>query len=216
MSARGVSYFIVPARYDRAASIPSDRCFARQRAALLAYAPSIPASLRESTLRLAAGLIVYARQTAAHAPHDTVCLVTVSGDSSGAACGISAAEIRQGVPPSEGQGTLSSLVPDGVATVTLSFRATARAPARSVTTRVTGNVYAAADPDRSGVSPSGVTWRAGDGRVLKQISAPRSQTVATACRRVPVACLIAKTSVETGSSSSRTSETTTAPAKPKP
>ena len=52
-----MSYFSVPARSDRAAEIPSDRCFGLQRAALLAYAPTIPSSLRESTLRLQAGLI---------------------------------------------------------------------------------------------------------------------------------------------------------------
>jgi hypothetical protein len=214
LSAGGASYFIVPARYDRAASIPSDRCFDLQGAALRAYAPNIPASLRESTLRLQAGLIAFARQTAAHAPKDTICLVRVSGNSSDSACGMTAAEIKEGVPPSYGQGTYSSIVPSGVATVTLSFRARGRVPAHSVTASVTGNVYVVHDPHLAAVSvlPAVVVWRASNGRVLKRISAPTAQSATNACRRQPVACLIAQTAV--GTSSSSQSGSAAAPAKP--
>ena len=170
--------------------IPSDRCLDLQRAALLAYAAEIPSSLRESTLRLQAGLIAFDRQTAAHAPKDTICLVTVSGNSSGSSCGITAAEIRQGAPPSYGQGTFSSLVPNGVATVTLSFRAAGRVPAHSVTAPVSGNVYAVHDPHRPAVSmlPAVVVWRASDGHRPEADRGPeRPSCRPTACRREPVA-----------------------------
>jgi hypothetical protein len=214
LSAHGVSYFIVPARYDRAASFPSDRCFDLQGAALRAYAPNIPASLRESTLRLQAGLIAFARHTAANAPKDTVCLVSVSGNSSDSACGISAAEVKDGVPPSYGQGTYSSIVPSGVATVTLSFRARGRVPAHSVMASVTGNVYVVHDPHLAAVSvlPAVVVWRASNGHVLKRISAPSAQSATSACRRQPVECLLAQTAV--GTSSSSQSGSAAAPAKP--
>lgn len=214
LSAHSVSYFIVPARYDRAASIPSDRCFDLQRSALLAYARNIPSSLRDSTLRLQAGLIAFDRQMAANAPRDTICLVTVSGNSSSSSCGMTAAAIKRGVPPSFGQGTYSSIVPDGVATVTLGFRAAGRVPAHSLTAPVSGNVYVVHDPHRPDVSmlPATVTWRASDGHVVKRIAAPSAKAVANACRREPVACLMAETAV--GSSSSSQSGSATAPAKP--
>ncbi|HXO09129.1 MAG TPA: hypothetical protein VN880_13905, partial [Solirubrobacteraceae bacterium] len=41
LSAGGASYFVVPARYDRSAWLPSDRCFDMQLAALRAYLPHI-------------------------------------------------------------------------------------------------------------------------------------------------------------------------------
>ena len=77
LTANRVSYYIVPARYDRSASVPSDRCFALQIAALHQALPKLPSALRDQTRVLQAGLIAYAQRQAARAPRDTVCLVTV-------------------------------------------------------------------------------------------------------------------------------------------
>lgn len=204
LSADGVSYFIVPARYDAAASLPSARCFDLQRSALRAYLANITPSLRQPTLALQAGLIKVGRRLATDAPRSTICLVTASGDSGGADCGITAAEIKRGVPASYGQGTFSGIVPDGVASVTLRFRTAPGSPAHSVTGAVRGNVYAVhlANAPSVPVIPT-VIWRSADGHVLKVVPAPRPQTVTSACRHNPAECLVATAASVVTSSVSR-------------
>ena len=204
LTADGVSYYIVPARYDRSASVPSDRCFALQLAALHRALPKIPSALRHQTRVLQAGLIAYARRQAARAPRDTICLVTMSGRSSGAQCGISAAAIKRGVPVSDELDTFFGIAPDGVASVTLGFAATRKRPARSLTAPVINNVYAARVP-WAGPAPAmpAVIWRSAQGRVLKRIPVPKPQTAADFCRRRPVACLLAQTATLQRSSSGR-------------
>ncbi len=193
LTANRVSYYIVPARYDRSASVPSDRCFALQIAALHQALPKLPSPLRDQTRVLQAGLIAYAQRKAARAPRDTVCLVTVSRGSSSADCGISATAVKRGVPVSDDQDTFSGIAPDGVASVTLSFAATRTRPARSVTAPVTNNVYAARVPwaGRAPAMPV-VIWRSAQGRALKRISAPKPRTVTGFCDRRPVACILAE------------------------
>jgi hypothetical protein len=202
LTADGVSYYVVPARYDRAASMPSARCYSLQIAALNRALPTLPADLRRPTRLLQAGLIAHLQRQAARAPRDTVCLVTASGHSSGAQCGISAAAIKQGVPVSDDQSTFFGLVPNGVASVTLHFAATASHPARSVTGRVTNNVYAVrAQWANPAPSMPAVTWRSPNGRVAKQVNVIQPKTVTDFCKQRPVACVLAETAVMQSSSS---------------
>jgi hypothetical protein len=202
LTADGVSYYVVPARFDRAATMPSGRCYSLQIAALDHALPKVPADLRRQTRVLQAGLIAHLQHQAARAPRDTVCLVTVSGRSSGAQCGISAAGIKQGVPVSDEQNTFFGLVPNGVASVTLRFAATATHPARSVTGRVTNNVYAVrAEWANPAPSMPAVTWRSPNGRVAKKVAVIQPKTVTDFCKQRPVACVLAETAVMQSSSS---------------
>lgn len=202
LSAAGVSYFIVPARYDRSAWMPSDRCFDMQLAALRAYLPHITRWLRRPAVMLQTMLIAHDRNLTLHAPRDTVCLVSTSGNSSSSACGITAAQVKRGTSPADDQGTFSGLVPNGVASVTLSFTASSGTTARTVTATVTNNVYAVHVPGIPGELPSAprMTWRTAHGSVLKQISPP---PVTADCKRQPVACLAVEGGVtESGSTAS--------------
>ena len=217
LSAGGVSYFIVPARYDRSSWLPSDRCFDLQLAALRAYLPHIPASLRQPTVMLQTMFIARDRSLSAHAPRDTICLTAVARNSGSSECGISASQIKSGVPATTSQGTFSGVVPDGVASVTVSFAATPRHAARAVTTPVVNNVYAVHVPGTSGstlVAPT-LIWRSSQGTVLKRVAPPRPQTVTAACRHHPVTCLDAQISEVQSAGvqySASSSSTTVAPA----
>jgi hypothetical protein len=185
LSAHGVSYYVVPARTDLAASMPSDRCFDLQIAALRRALPQIPPKLRAPTQALQAGAIAYFRNAAAHAPRDTVCLVNVAANDGGSACGITAAQIEAGMAPEDDQGTYFGLVPDGVASVTL------MTAGRSVTTAVRGNVYAAhLGGSGPATAPVTVIWRSEQGRERKRISYPGPRVSEAECRR-DVACAIA-------------------------
>lgn len=205
-SARGASYYIVPVRFDRAATLPSDRCFALQTTALNRYLPGIPASLRQPTRELQAALITYFRTIAAQAPA-TICLVNVAGNDTGSLCGIAPKGIEEGLAtdiPGTNLDTFTGVVPDGVATVTLIFPP----PAHAVTTRVEGNVYAVhasihvSIPSRSRLSPT-VIWRSPEGRVLKRISPSNPATRARLCRQHPVACLLIQVATVAPSEASR-------------
>ncbi len=189
-SAGGISYYIVPTRYDRAASVPSERCFALQVAALNRELPKLPVSLREPTRELQGAFIAYDRSIVAHAPRDTICFVNIGRNESGTGCGIGPEAIKEGLPVQEDQGTYSGVVPDGVATVTLSSPAAGGKPAHAVTVSVIGNVYSAhlSTRFRSPPTPT-VTWRSAQGRVLKRISPPNAAARASACKRDPLACL---------------------------
>jgi hypothetical protein len=124
-----------------------------QEAALHRYAPRIPASLRSQTLALFAQLLAFDRSTIANAPSDTLCLVSVGGNNSGTGCGLTSAEIRErGSGLSDDSATVSEVVPDGVATVTLRFPAAQGRPAYSVTGRVVGNLMAVRAPHMLGGS----------------------------------------------------------------
>jgi hypothetical protein len=201
LSAGGVSYFIIPARYDRSAWLPSDRCYDMQLAAFRAYLPQVTRSLRRPAVMLQTMLIAHDRNLELHAPHDTVCLVSTSGNSSSSACGITAAQIKRGIAPADDQGTFSGVVPDGVASVTLSFTASSGNTARTVTATVTNNVYAVHVPGIPGELPSAprMAWRSTQGIVLKRISPP---SVTAACGQHPVACLAVEGVVSQGSTSS--------------
>lgn len=206
-SLAGTSYYIVPTRVDPATSTPPARCFELQAAALDRELPKIPASLRQPTRELQAGILAYDRGLLAHAPRDTICLVTIGGYETGASCGTSAKEIEYGQGPQEnGPGTYFGVVPDGVATVTLVIPALAGQPTQSVTVSATSNVYAVhiahahAPPPGRNATPT-VIWRSGQGRVLKRISPPTAADAAAVCKQQPVACLLIQTATATSSSS---------------
>jgi hypothetical protein len=206
----GVSYYIVPARFDRAASIPSVHCLALEVAALDRELPRIPAPLREPTRELQAALIAWERRATANAPRDTICFVSVGGNTTAGECGTSPEAIKQGRAGDDNNGTHSGVVPDGVATVTLIFPAAAGYPERSVTTSVTGNVYAihmSRSPRVDGLHPPTVIWRSVRGRVLKRIIPPPTTAAAQAatCKRNPVPCLFLEAGTYSTSSASGTS-----------
>lgn len=213
-SSAGSSYYIVPTRNDPANSIPSERCLDLQGAAVDRELPKIPASMRQPVQELATAMLAYARGLATHGPEDGICLVTTGSSEEGADCGTGAQEIKDGEAsvPQDDNGTYIGVVPDGVATVTLTFPASAGQPQRSVTAPVKGNVYAARlihdFPARSRPTPT-VTWRTVQGRVLKRIPPPTAADRAAVCKQEPIACLLAETATvtSTGSSSGRTTAT---------
>jgi hypothetical protein len=205
LTADGVSYFVVPARYDPSASVPSERCFSLQIAALQRALPKLQPDLRNQTRVLQSGLIAQVQRQAARAPHDTVCLVTVTGRSSGAQCGITATEIKRGLPVSDYQSTFLGLVPNGVASVTLRFSPTQTHPARSVTGPVTNNVFAVRVPwANPAPSMPAVAWHATSGRVIKRGSVTKPRTVTDFCKQRPIACVLAETAVMQSSPSHET------------
>jgi hypothetical protein len=228
LSAGGVSYFIVPARYDPSASVPSNRCFDLQLAALRSYLPHVEPSLRQPTMMLAAGLIAYARNLVARSPRDTICLTTVSRNSGSSDCGISAAQIRAGMPAADDNGTFSGVVPDGVAAVTLTFAASSGHAGRTVTTRVIDNVYAVHVPGVAAQAQPGETWHSVQDTVIKRLAPPSPRTASAACRHEAATCLLAEISsvqstgaqysgsgVQYSESSSSSSSTTAASASPR-
>jgi hypothetical protein len=203
-SAAGETYYLAVAPFDRAASIPSDRCFALETRALAQYLPKIPRAVRAPTQTLQAGYIAYIRNLFARAPRDGVCLVEVGRGYSGASCGTTATQIEEGGgDASDDNGVFTGIVPDGVARVTLSFPATSSQPSHSVTGIVRGNVYTIPD---GGASPSvprpTVTWLSARRRVIKTIPVPTQAQERAACQKVPVTCALVEDStpmVSTGS-----------------
>lgn len=214
-SAGGVSYYIVPSRFDRAASIPSDRCFALQRTALDHDLSKIPVSLRQSSREIEAAMIAYWRSidSVDQGSLDRICLVTVAGNGTGSSCGIAPKGIESGFATENSLGmpldTFSGVVPNDVATVTLVFPP----PAHAVTIRVEDNVYAVRftfHPVRgSHPTPSPtIIWRSSDGRVLKRVSTSEAAERAYICKQSPGACLFVLASNAARSSSSGGSSST--------
>lgn len=207
--AGGVSYYIVPSRFDPAASIPSHRCFELQTTALDRYLPKIPAPLRQPTREIQAAIFAYLRSTARQTPRDRICLVYV-GIGSGSACGTTPKGIEEGFATENAlgtpNGTFSGVVPDGVATVTVIFPATGQRPAHAVTSRVEANVYAVHVPiyALNSLPPSPtVIWHSPQGRVLKRFPPLNvAELRALLCKQQPIACLLLETATVTSSSSS--------------
>lgn len=221
LSAGGESYYVVAVRTDQAAVVPSDRCFALQASALDRYLPKIPAALREQTKTLQAGYIAYARALVAHGPADSICLVSSGPRDRGASCGITAAQIKANVAPENDSGVYIGVVPDGVASVTLSFPATRVRPAHSASATVQGNVYAirVAGAPQPPAEPA-VTWRSADGRVVKTVPVPTPALERAACRANPIPCALIQDGgvTERGTSSGpsrRPARSATAPPSPR-
>lgn len=218
-SSGGFSYYIVPSRFDRAATVPSDRCLELQAAALNRGLPKVPASLREPTRRLGAELISYERSLGKQAPRDTICFVYAGHNEGGASCGIWPKAIEEGGATQSSTTAFSGVVPDRVATVTLILPAARGQTPQSVTAPVKSNVYAIPVQNPSGSDLSQtvtVIWRSARGRVLKRISNPAAKALAAMCKQNPIPCLLAEgiSSSNSGASSSATSTSTAAAAPP--
>jgi hypothetical protein len=166
----GVSYYVIPISGVVEPPGSSRRCDAAQVAALRQELPGIPAADRASTVALQKDQLA-AFRTQAHEPRDQICLFEMAQNGSGGGgCGVTAGSIKQG---SEIQGTGKTyfgLVPDGVASVTLSYPAQNGKPAVSVTTRVADNIFAAEIGGASrSLLPPAATWRSTGGAVIKAI-----------------------------------------------
>jgi hypothetical protein len=208
--AHGVSYYLIPARQDPSAGQPSTSCFAAQQAALVRALPTIPAALRAPTRALQARMIAFDRRLISQPPQDVICLATYAQNSGGASCGGTAGTIARGASSLQEDGnshTVSGLVPDGVASVTLRFPAAGGRPARAVTTAVHGNVFAvrAAVPTTQAEAEPIEVLRSANGRVIRTITPPSRSAVAATCRRHPIQCVaLSGATTEQASSSSST------------
>jgi hypothetical protein len=132
---------------------------------------------RHAALLLAGEALVNER--AINRAHEAVCLdaVELIGPTPGAgggSCGISLRQIRTGhdLATEGGAGrptAISALVPDGVATITLGFRATGGGM-RKLTTRPVGNVMVVRAPRGAAAAvPATIVWHDATGRVLRRI-----------------------------------------------
>jgi hypothetical protein len=167
----GVSYYIVPAARALDFSGPgtSPRCLAAIVASVRAELPQIPRGLRPSTLALVTETAAHASQRDADAAAGGICLITVSAGEQGGSCGASARDLTQHGMLSA-YGTLSGVVPDGVATVTIHYPASGGHVAQTVTTNVIGNVFASSiKPVRGSNTTPTIIWRSLSGRILKTV-----------------------------------------------
>lgn len=170
-SSAGVSYYLVPtASGSRIGLGLSPRCLPAIASALHAEASKIPASVRAATLALTARAIRQERETAARQAGDQVCLLFAGHALSGGTCGANASDIRQWGLVSM-LGPVSGVVPDGVATVTLSYRAYEGNPAVTVTAKVVNNVFVTTitRPRATRGVPPTMVWRSASGGVLKTL-----------------------------------------------
>jgi hypothetical protein len=211
----GTSYYLVPIRQDPAGAVPSARCFALQKAALDNAIPTFPQALRSPVRKLEAALIAFATSLAAAPPSDAVCEVTAQRNGGGMSCSETADEIRHGLFPGDDNGVLSGLVPDGVASVKVTFRG------RSAIAPVHGNVYAVrvgvSGPFKPG-SPV-IAWRAADGHVVRSYTEPPQSSLKQVCRQHPEACIAAvalSEGTQVSASSSSASATVRSQPSPRP
>jgi hypothetical protein len=204
----GTSYYLVPIRQDLAGGFPSARCFTLQKAALDKAVPTLPAALRTPVREIEAAVIAYVNAQAAKHPTDAVCEVTAQRNGGGFSCSHTTAEIQHGLYPDDDNGVFNGIVPDGVASVTVSFREARDPRFRSVTTAVHGNVYAAPTGYSGALKPGSATvvWRAADGRVLRTYSEPAVASLRQLCRQEPDACVPALALATTVSHSHGVSE----------
>jgi hypothetical protein len=220
LHAAGTTYYIY-VEHDDGAEYPSDHCLTLQVDALNRALPTIPAPLRGSTRSLEARLVAYERKLKALPRQDTVCFVAQAHNGGSSTCGASVSQLENGVAPNGLLDTLSGVVPDGVASVTLRFAPRGGHPARSYPAAVRANVYAVRVPGASGrdvagaVSQPTVVWRAADGRTLKVIMPPTDAAATRACQAHPVQCLTVQGG-GTERSSGSSSATSAAPPAPHP
>jgi hypothetical protein len=214
--AGGTTYYVAAGRDEPRVGMPSSRCFALQKEALHRELPRIPASLRTQTTQLQAQLIAFDSKLAASTPVDTVCSISVGHHMDTASCGQSVAAIVHGQTPGDDNGTFNGVVPDGVASVTLRFPRAGGHPARSVTARVTNNVFAVRVGNVSlpAAEPT-MVWRSADRRVIKTVTAPNAAALNPYCHKHVLKCISVQGAVETGSASSGTVTIQRASAAPK-
>ena len=142
--ANGASYFIAATR-DSFGFAPSARCIRLEVAALRRELPQIPSAMRAPTLKLQAKIIASQQELRRAAPTSAICFGAAKHNGVDQMCGVTPLGIQHGIPPTENRGTFSSVVPDGVASVTVRYR-TASGREVSLTVRVSGNMYAVRGP----------------------------------------------------------------------
>lgn len=155
----GVSYWVVAERSQPHGGF-SPACARLETALLHKELPQIPASLRTPTEKLNARLMRF--DTVRPVPTDVICLEFHGHTSGGGSCGVTAADIQSGRALTQEPGKEVGIVPDGVASVTL----TAGTPAVSDTVQVSNNLFVA--PARYGRQTSTITWRSAQGRAIRR------------------------------------------------
>ncbi len=165
---RGTGYYIIPA-----ADIGSmdRRCIASERSTLQKVLPGVPASLRPAVEQQMTEALVQ------ESPQQGVFLDFAGGSTSGGSGPARIQDIRRegGEFGLDGDGgpslTLSGVVPDGVASVTITIARNVGRPV-IVTGRVVGNVLAVTlrVPARGPIGgPATMIWRASNGHVIRVI-----------------------------------------------
>jgi hypothetical protein len=166
----GVSYYVVPARRLDPLAAAGPACEAKQVANLRADLPRIPPALRSGALALQAQSIAALKRAASGRPHEAVCMFAAQARSLSGTCGTVADLERKGMVVPYGT-TITGVVPDGVASVTLHYRAIRGFPEQTITSEVAHNMFvasAARAPD--GAYPATIVWRSASGAVLKAVS----------------------------------------------
>ena len=168
----GISYYLVPTSSgSRVEPGLTQHCLAATVSAVHAETKRIPASFRAATLAWTARFVTQERNIATRRTGDEVCLLFAGHDLSGGTCGANAADIRHwGLVSSFGP--VSGVVPDGVATVKIHYRAYEGNPAVTDTAKVINNVFVTTITRPQGtrsVSPT-IVWRSASGNVLRTSS----------------------------------------------
>jgi hypothetical protein len=164
----GMSYYIVPAEsVARKVFIPA-RCYAAIIAAVRAELPQIPAKYRAPTLDLAERIVARDRLAARARTGPGVCLLMTGNAGTAGTCGATAAQLTS-VGLVSFSGSVSGVVPDGVATVTLRYPDGGGRHPKTVTASVVGNVFASATTMELRLPSPSMIWRSSTGAVLKTI-----------------------------------------------
>jgi hypothetical protein len=171
----GLSIYIVPAGDANLGGPVPARCLREQSAALHRELPQIPRSLRAGTLGLEPRFVNQTRHDAL--PYPGVCLVALGADG-GSSCSYSVSDIEQGRAITSGGGPdevgfIYGLVPDGVATVTLSSpEPGTHGRAQTTTVKAINNVFIVPNPGgyRTFGTPAKLIWRSDTGAVIRTIT----------------------------------------------
>jgi hypothetical protein len=166
----GVSYYILPAEAVTQRQFVPARCYAAILAAVRAELPRIPAKFRMPTLGLAERFVAHDRAAAQAPTGPGVCLLMSGKAGSAGTCGATAAQLTS-VGLLSMSSTVSGIVPDGVATVTLRYPDGGGRHAKTVTARVVGNVFASTAALAFRLPRPGMVWRAANGAVLRTVPA---------------------------------------------
>lgn len=174
----GQVYYVIPSGNWQVETIPAKRCLSELRSDL----PRMTTPERRVALRLVRRSLINER--AINQPHEALCLdaIQLTGPSigvGGGGCGTSDSQLKQGQGFDTQGGTknspsiVSALVPDSVATITLTFASKKSNDHRSlsVTTRPVENVMAVRVPSSAASSnPQTLVWRSSTGHVLRTIA----------------------------------------------
>jgi hypothetical protein len=212
----GSSYYIY-VQHDTGSEYPSDHCLMLQLKAVTRALPAIPAPLREPTHALETRLVAYERKLKALPRQDTLCFAIEQQNGGSSECGATLSQIENGFTAGGVGDIVSGIVPDGVASVTLHFRARSGYPAQSYNAAVHANVYTLNVPGAFAGAGGNFTaiWHAPDGHNLKTIRPESAAATARACDKHPVECLAGYGATEESSASSSATAATPPPPHPK-